>query len=68
MHMRWPQAAASIAESIDVYKRQLQNRYRLLSQMEGYCNTTGCLREYMLRYFGDEDVYKRQSPYRAAGR
>ena len=28
--------------------------YRLLSQMEGYCNTTGCLREYMLRYFGDE--------------
>ena len=22
--------------------------------MEGYCNTTGCLREYMLRYFGDE--------------
>ena len=32
----------------------LQNRYRLLSQMEGYCNTTGCLREYMLRYFGDE--------------
>ena len=31
-----------------------QNRYRLLSQMEGYCETTGCLREYMLRYFGDE--------------
>ena len=31
-----------------------QNRYRLLSQMEGYCQTTGCLREYILRYFGDE--------------
>ena len=33
-----------------------QNRYRLLSQMEGYCQTTGCLREYMLRYFGDESA------------
>ena len=31
-----------------------QNRFRLLGQMEGYCQTTGCLREYMLRYFGDE--------------
>ena len=31
-----------------------QNRYRLLAQMEGYCQTTGCLREYILRYFGDE--------------
>lgn len=30
-----------------------QNRYRLLSGMEGYCQTMGCLREYMLRYFGD---------------
>ena len=30
------------------------NRYRLLGQMEGYCQTTGCLREYILRYFGDE--------------
>ena len=34
--------------------RARQNRFRLLSQMEGYCNTTGCLREYMLRYFGDD--------------
>ncbi len=33
-----------------------QNRYRLLNQMEGYCQTTGCLREYMLRYFGERDV------------
>ena len=31
-----------------------RNRFRLLGQMEGYCQTTGCLREYMLRYFGDE--------------
>ena len=31
-----------------------QNRYRLLSAMEGYCETTGCLRAYILRYFGDE--------------
>ncbi len=31
-----------------------QNRYRLLSAMEGYCQTTGCLRGYILRYFGDE--------------
>lgn len=35
-------------------ERACQNRYRLLRQMEGYCQTTGCLREYMLRYFGDE--------------
>ena len=34
--------------------RARQNRYRLLAQMEGYCQTTGCLREYILRYFGDE--------------
>ena len=33
-----------------------QNRYRLLTQMEGYCQTMGCLREYILRYFGDEDA------------
>lgn len=31
-----------------------QNRYRLLSQMEGYCQTSSCLRAYILRYFGDE--------------
>ena len=30
------------------------NRYRLLRQMEGYCQTTGCLRNYILRYFGEE--------------
>lgn len=30
-----------------------RNRYRLLAQMEGYCQTTGCLREYILRYFDD---------------
>mgnify|MGYP000444149965 CR=1 FL=1 len=43
-------------EALDDEQRAwaLQNRYRLLNQMEGYCSTTGCLREYMLRYFGDE--------------
>ena len=47
---------ATFDETLDDEQRAwaLQNRYRLLSQMEGYCNTTGCLREYMLRYFGDE--------------
>lgn len=31
-------------EALDDEQRAwaLQNRYRLLSQMEGYCNTTGC--------------------------
>ena len=48
--------AAKLKAALDDEQRAwaLQNRYRLLSQMEGYCNTTGCLREYMLRYFGDE--------------
>lgn len=35
-------------------ERSRQNRYRLLAQMEGYCQTTECLRAYILRYFGDE--------------
>lgn len=30
------------------------SRRRMLAAMEGYCLTCGCLREYMLRYFGDE--------------
>lgn len=34
-------------------ERARQNRYRLLAAMEGYCQTTGCLRAYILRYFGD---------------
>ena len=29
------------------------NRYRLLKHMEGYCRTAGCLRGYILRYFGE---------------
>lgn len=33
-----------------------RNRHRLLAQMEGYCKTTGCLRSYILRYFGDAGV------------
>ena len=31
-------------------------RRRMLAAMEGYCLTCGCLREYMLRYFGDDAV------------
>ena len=44
-----------------------QNRYRLLSQMEGYCQTTGCLREYILRYFGDEGALGVERAGAAAG-
>ena len=32
------------------------NRYRLLQCMEGYCQTSDCLRGYILRYFGDESA------------
>lgn len=32
-----------------------RNRFRLLSQMEGYCRTTDCLRAYILRYFGEDE-------------
>ena len=31
-----------------------QARRRMLAAMEGYCLTCGCLREYLLRYFGEE--------------
>lgn len=31
-----------------------QTRRRMLAAMEGYCMTCGCLREYLLRYFGEE--------------
>lgn len=48
-------------------ERACQNRYRLLRQMEGYCQTTGCLREYMLRYFGDEGARVVGEGTRAAG-
>ena len=56
-------------EALDDEQRAwaLQNRYRLLSQMEGYCNTTGCLREYMLRYFGDEAAAEHASAAGAGG-
>ena len=33
-----------------------QARRRMLAAMEGYCLTCGCLREYLLRYFGEEAV------------
>ena len=38
-------------EEVDAQRR---HRYRLLSQMEGYCRTAGCLRAYILRYFGED--------------
>lgn len=47
--------------------RARQNRFRLLSQMEGYCKTTGCLREYILRYFGDEAALQQGAGEDAAG-
>ena len=31
-----------------------QTRRRMLAAMEGYCVTCDCLREYLLRYFGEE--------------
>ena len=31
-----------------------QTRRRMLAAMEGYCVTCGCLREYLLRYFGEK--------------
>ena len=31
-----------------------QTRRRMLAAMEGYCVTCGCLREYLLRYFGED--------------
>ncbi len=34
----------------------LAARRRMLAAMEGYCLTCGCLRDYMLHYFGDETV------------
>lgn len=46
-----------------------RNRFRLLSQMEGYCRTTDCLRAYILRYFGeDERDRKGASPAPAGAR
>ena len=52
---RDPDVGASDGAGVPDEQREFsrQNRYRLLSQMEGYCQTTGCLREYILRYFGD---------------
>lgn len=41
------------ALSLEEREFSRRNRHRLLAQMEGYCKTTGCLREYILRYFGD---------------
>ena len=32
------------------------SRRRLLAAMTGYCHTTGCLRRYILDYFGEQKV------------
>ena len=40
-------------------------RRRMLAAMEGYCLTCGCLRQYMLHYFGDEGVSAAQASARA---
>lgn len=32
--------------------------YQKLKQMIGYCNTTKCLRKYMLEYFGEHPIFK----------
>ena len=48
------EGAADEAPDPEARERARQNRYRLLTAMEGYCETTGCLRAYILRYFGDE--------------
>ncbi len=36
-----------------------QARRRMLAAMEGYCLTCGCLREYLLGYFGEEATCER---------
>ena len=56
-------------DRLDAEQREAsrQNRYRLLAQMEGYCQTTGCLREYILRYFGDEGVLGAGAPGAGGG-
>ena len=41
-----------------------QTRRRMLAAMEGYCVTCGCLREYLLRYFGKK---ARRAALRSAG-
>ena len=38
------------------------NRYRLLSHMEGYCETSSCLRAFILRYFGEESEGAVEAP------
>lgn len=53
--------------SVEARERSRQNRYRLLGQMEGYCQTTGCLREYILRYFGDRGALGAVGELRAHG-
>ncbi|NLW79636.1 MAG: DNA helicase RecQ [Ruminococcaceae bacterium] len=43
------------AEMAEDQREQVRQKdYELLRQMTNYCHTTDCLREYLLRYFGDE--------------
>lgn len=56
------EGAADEAPDPEARERARQNRYRLLTAMEGYCETTGCLRAYILRYFGDEGALGVESP------
>ncbi len=38
----------------DEFEKQLEIGNRQIAQMADYCNLSGCLREKLLRYFGDE--------------
>ena len=49
------------AEDPETAQRLQQRQLERLRQMTGYCRTTGCLRRYILRYFGEE------SPERCGG-
>ena len=47
---------ASENEALDEEERQFvhEQDLRRLEEMVGYCKTSGCLRAYLLRYFGEE--------------
>ena len=48
------QESANEELSLEEAEAVRQTRRRMLAAMEGYCVTCGCLREYLLRYFGEE--------------
>ena len=43
------------------------SRRRLLAAMTGYCHTTGCLRRYILDYFGEQKAVSYTHLHEAAG-